>query len=105
MTEGHFGPSTITIQPMPNLSVSIPYRGDQNVLSSGMVTWPPALSAANALSAAASVFTERQSENPLKCEFASHPSEAMIVVCPTRNAECMTLFSNPGASLPGGGGA
>jgi hypothetical protein len=33
-----------------------------------------------------------------------HPSEAMTVLCPMRNIACMTLFSNPGARVPGGGG-
>ncbi len=36
-----FGPGTITIQPIPNLSVTMPYRGDLNVFISGMSSLPP----------------------------------------------------------------
>src|SRR6185295_1413976 len=49
----HFG-STIIIQLTPNLSASIPKRGEKNVLVSGIVIFPPADNALNRRSASAS---------------------------------------------------
>ena len=38
-------PTTLIIQAMPKRSVSMPKRGDQKVLVSGICTWPPSDSA------------------------------------------------------------
>jgi len=60
----HCGASeTITIHPTPNLSVTIPYRGDQKVFISGISTLPPSASALNAESANASVGTDSANES------------------------------------------
>jgi len=49
--------ATRTIQPTPNLSVSMPKRGEKNVFAIGMVTCPPAASALKVLSASLSFLT------------------------------------------------
>ena len=51
-------PGTLTIQPMPNRSASMPKRGDQNVFAIGMRTSPPLDNAAKIRSASASVAAE-----------------------------------------------
>src|SRR5579884_258677 len=97
------GLCTLTIQPMPNLSVSIPKHGDQNVLVSGIITDPPAESALNARLASSSVGTDNARRKPSNFAPSSQPSEAITVVSPTRNVVCITLFSKPGGTMPGGG--
>src|SRR5205823_2376947 len=36
-----FSMGTVTIQPMPKRSVTMPKQGDQKVLPMGICTWPP----------------------------------------------------------------
>src|SRR5258706_5236057 len=96
----------LIIQPTPKRSVSIPKRGDQNVLASGICTCPPSASAANIRSAWAASVTVRDSENPWKPGCPEQvPSDAMTTASPIRKQACMTLFSDPGGSIPGGGGS
>src|SRR5262249_34665512 len=57
--------ATLTIQQTPNRSSTMPKRGDQNVLASGIVTWPPSESAANTLSATSTSFNQIAKPNPL----------------------------------------
>src|SRR4051812_8732703 len=101
---------TITIQPTPNLSASMPNFGKKNVFIIGWRTWPPSLSAANSRSASASVSTASVSEKPLNSDLpALLPSDAMIFWPPSLKDECMTPFGfdggaqlgslGPGASL------
>jgi hypothetical protein len=99
------GRQTPTIQPMPNRSVTMPKRGDQKVLSGGICTLPPSASAAKTRSTAASSGSEIDNENPSNRLLSSHPSEAISMVSPMRKAQCMTLFSNPAGTVPGGGGS
>ena len=47
--------ATVTIQPTPKRSVTMPKHGDQNVLASGIWTWPPSERAVNARWASACV--------------------------------------------------
>jgi hypothetical protein len=47
--------AVMTIQCTPNLSASMPNRGEKKVLVSGSVTWPPSPSALNMRSASASL--------------------------------------------------
>src|SRR5579864_9311848 len=92
--------STLTIQPMPNRSSTMPKRGDQKVLFNGISTLPPAERAAKARSASASLATERAREKPSNLGLSvEQPSEAMIVVWPILKLVCMILFSNPGGTL------
>jgi D-galactarolactone cycloisomerase len=104
---GHWGgsPGTLTIQPTPKRSVSIPKHGDQKVLPSGICTCPPSASAAKMRPASSSVGTPSESEKPPKLVPSWIPSEAISVLTPTRKVACMTLFSKPGGSMPGGGGS
>ena len=62
----HFQGMTVTIQPTPNRSATIPKRADQNVLASGICTCPPSASAANFRSASASFATVSEREKPWK---------------------------------------
>src|SRR5579871_462554 len=55
---------TMTIHCTPNLSVSMPKRGEKNVLASGIVTVPPSPRAPNSLSASASLAAETVSAKP-----------------------------------------
>src|SRR5690349_10757286 len=64
-------PGTMIIQWIPNLSLSMPKRGDQNVVVCGMTTSPPSDKPANILSASGIDGTERASEIPLKPPFSS----------------------------------
>src|SRR5579884_675270 len=84
-------------------TVSIPKHGDQNVLVSGIITDPPAESALNARLASSSVGTDNARRKPSNFAPSSQPSEAITVVSPTRNVVCITLFSKPGGTMPGGG--
>src|SRR5262249_44474338 len=61
----HLG-STMIIQFTPNLSATIPKRGEKNVLVSGIVTFPPFDSALNKRSASASSLASSESAKPLK---------------------------------------
>src|SRR5262249_37166342 len=86
-------PGTLTIQLMPNLSVTIPKHGDQKVFASGIVTLPPSLNAAKARLASASSVTANESEKPLKFSASPQPSDAINVEPPMVNVVCITLFS------------
>ena len=82
---------------MPNLA-------DKNVFASGIRTCPPSASAAKTRSASASVATFSASEKPLNFPSSGEqPSDAIRVLPPTRKLACITFFSQPGASMPGGG--
>src|SRR5690242_16178848 len=90
---------TLTIQPMPKRSATIPKRGDQKVFVSGIRTSPPSARAAKTRSASLSVGTDIAREKPWKLGFSrEHPSEAITVVWPTRKLACIILFSKPGGS-------
>lgn len=52
-TERDYEPGTVTIQSIPNLSVSMPKHGDQKVLVGAKVTFPPAERFLNAFRTAA----------------------------------------------------
>ena len=41
---------------------------------------------------------------PVELRLMSHPSDAISGTPRTRNEACMTFFSNPAWSIPGGGG-
>src|SRR5262249_23606463 len=77
------GCSTTTIQLMPNLSASMPKRGEKKVLPSGMCTCPPSASAANSRSASASFLALSAREKPLNSGLPwAIPSDAMTAVSP-----------------------
>src|ERR1041384_348254 len=89
--------ATMTIQPMPNLSVSMPNFGEKNVLVSGMVTLPPLDNAAKVLSASPSSLAVTVSEKPLKSGLPlAMPSEPITMESPILNDACMILFSSDG---------
>src|SRR5262245_59153343 len=97
---------TLIIHPTPKRSVTMPKQGDQKVLVSGICTWPPSARAPNSRSASAGAAAAIDSEKPWKLDCPEeHPSEAMTVVSPTRRLACITLFSKPGGTMPGGGGS
>ena len=84
----------------------MPKHGDQNVLPIGIVTVPPSASALNMRRAAASSGAVIDSEKPAKLGLPEQrPSDSMTSVSPTLNEACITLFSLPGGSMPGGGGS
>src|SRR5206468_4259422 len=83
---------TITIQPTPNRSATMPNRCEKKVLLKGICTCPPSAKALNNFSASASVGTPSESENPWKLGFpVQRPSEAITVVSPNRKLACITL--------------
>src|SRR5436309_12811538 len=98
--------STMTIQPTPNRSATMPKRLAKTVLPSGMRTSPPSARALNMRSASASSLAFTESEKPsnlgLPC---AQPSDAITSAPLMRKHECMILFSLPGATMPGGGGS
>src|SRR3569832_715916 len=96
---------TITIHPTPNRSVSMPKHGEKNVFVSGICTFPPSASVVNARSAAATSATVSDREKPWKLDGSEHPSVAITVVSPMRTRACISLFCQPGGTLPGGGGS
>src|SRR5215510_15135786 len=57
--------ATLTIQPTPKRSATMPKRGDQKVLPIGICTWPPWDRAANLRSASASFDVVSEREKPL----------------------------------------
>src|SRR6185295_1887909 len=59
-------PGTMTIQPTPKRSVSMPNAGEKKVLVSGIFTWPPSARALNFFFASASVAAVTESEKPWK---------------------------------------
>ena len=74
--------------------------------SIGAREYAPGDKAAKTRSASLSLGTVSDNEKPWKFALSVwHPSDAMIVVCPTRKLACMTLFSDPGGILPGSGGS
>ena len=84
----------------------MPNFGEKNVLVNGMVTLPPLASASNSRSASASDFTVIGNPKPWNTGLPSQrPSEARIVLSPSLKLACMILFSEPGGSIPGGGGS
>src|SRR5215510_9701434 len=89
----HLG-STIIIQFTPNLSASIPKRGEKKVLVIGIVTLPPDDKALNRRSASASSLASSESAKPLKSGWPLFsPSDAMTRVFPIVREACITLFS------------
>ena len=58
-----------------------------------------------AQAAAGSFGKANDSRKPSNRDLSSQPSDAMSIASPMRSVACMTLFSNPGASMPGGGGS
>src|SRR5262249_39892969 len=98
--------STMTIQPTPKRSATMPKRLAKNVLPSGMRTSPRSASAANTRSASASFLALMESEKPsnfgLPC---AQPSEAITSSPLIARHECMILLSLPGGTMPGGGGS
>src|SRR6266404_8123395 len=57
-------------------------------------------------SASASLGTVSDSDIPWKPGLPwQAPSDAITVVSPMRRLACMTLFSEPGGTIPGGGGS
>src|SRR5438552_13526909 len=98
--------STMTIQPTPKRSATMPKRLAKNVLPSGMRTSPPSARALNMRSASASSLAFTESEKPsnlgLPC---AQPSDAITSAPLMRKHECMILFSLPGGTMPGGGGS
>src|SRR5204862_8142527 len=93
---------TLIIQPTPKRSVTMPNRGDQKVLVSGIRTCPPSFSAAKARSASASLGTEREREKPSKLGFsAEQPSDAITEVWPIRKRVCMILSSKQAGTIRG----
>ena len=79
-------------------------RGEEG-RAQGHVHVPPQ-KAANTRSASSSLATVRDNENPLNSGCPPHrPSDAMTVVSPRRKLACMILPSEPGGSMPGGGGS
>src|SRR3569833_1059733 len=61
-------------------------------------------SVVNARSAAATSATVSDREKPWKLDGSEHPSDAITVVSPMRTLACITLYSQPGGTMPGGGG-
>src|SRR5262245_42315776 len=98
--------NTPTIQHRPNLSVTMPKRGEKNVLPSGICTWPPLARASNNRLASASLAAEMVSEkflNPApSCE---QPSEAITWVSPMRTLACIILSPQFAGTLSAGGGS
>ena len=56
--------ATVTIQPTPKRSVTMPKHGDQNVLPRGICTCPPSASASNVRPASAASTAVNARENP-----------------------------------------
>jgi len=84
----------------------MPKRGEKNVLPIGICTCPPSPSTLNRRSASASLETESERETPWNEGLPMQlPSEAMTSVSPRRIDACMILFSEPGGTMPGGGGS
>jgi hypothetical protein len=82
----------------------MPNFGDQKVLASGICTEPPSASAANRRSASASLAASSDSEKPLNTGLPSQrPSLSIRLLVPTRSVACITLSSEPGGNIPGGG--
>src|SRR4051812_9130005 len=80
---GYLCPEVITviIQPTPNLSVTMPKRGDQKVFIRGMPILPPSANALKIPSTSASVETASESEKPSNLGFSvEQPSEAITMV-------------------------
>ena len=97
---------TMTIHVTPKRSATMPKRGENKVLVSGICTCPPSASALNRRSASASLGTVSDSEMPWKPGLPwQAPSDAITIVSPMRRLACMTLFSEPGGTMPGGGGS
>src|SRR5262245_37099105 len=93
LVRAHLG-STMIIQFTPNLSASIPKRGEKNVLVIGIVTFPPDDRALNRRSASASSLASSESAKPLKSGWPLFsPSDAMTRVFPIVREACITLFS------------
>src|SRR5262249_48523182 len=98
------GGCTITIQPTPKRSATMPKRGEKNVLVSGTCTLPPSPSALKARSASASFATVSDRLKPWKFGFPwQRPSDAITRESPILRHECITLFSAPGGTEPGCG--
>jgi hypothetical protein len=75
-------------------------------LSKRICTCPPSASALNRRSASASLETVSDSDIPWKPGLPwQAPSDAITVVSPMRRLACMILFSEPGGTIPGGGGS
>ncbi len=101
---GYRAAATVTIQPIPNRSVSIPKHGDQKVGLIGIVIRPPSARAANARSASAAVGNEIERENPENGVEDSHPSDTITRHPPMRREACITFDSHPGGFAPSGVG-
>jgi hypothetical protein len=56
--------ATVTIQPTPKRSVTMPKHGDQNVLPRGICTCPPSASASNVRPASAALAAVNDKANP-----------------------------------------
>src|SRR6266404_8625004 len=98
--------ATMIIHDTPNRSATMPNREEKKVLASGMQTFPPLLSAVNSRSASASFDTGSDRAKPWKFGRPRHwPSEAITVESPMRRLACITLFSAPGGTMPGGWGS
>src|SRR5262249_1521342 len=86
--------STMIIQFTPNLSASIPKRGEKKVLVIGIVTLPSDDRALNRRSASVSSLASSESAKPLKSGWPLFsPSDAMTRVFPIVREACITLFS------------
>jgi hypothetical protein len=73
-------------------------------LASAISTLPPLESALKTRSASAASFTFTESVTPEKFAFPETlPSDAITTESPILSAACMTLFSEPGGIMPGGG--
>src|SRR5438876_6899233 len=84
----------------------MPKLDEKKVLVKGACTVPPSLKAANRRLASASLDTVSDSANPSNLGLpVQRPSEARIVLSPTRKLACITLFSLPGGVQPGCGGS
>ena len=84
----------------------MPKRDEKKVFCSGICTWPPSASALNRFSASASSATVSDNEKPANAGLPLQwPSEAITVVSPIFMLTCITLFSDPGGSIPGGCGS
>src|SRR5271169_566622 len=91
---------TITIQATPNLSVSMPKRGEKKVLASGIVTWPSSPSVAKILSASVSSLAKIVRAKPWKFGLPwLRPSEASSIASPIWICACMTLSLEPGETI------
>src|SRR5215475_14235807 len=98
--------STMTIQPTPKRSATMPKRLAKNVLPSGIRTSPPSESALNTRSASASFLALMESEKPSNLGLPwAQPSEAITSSPLMARHECMILLSLPGGTMPGGGGS